>query len=60
MVSYLGNKLYVGNYNEFGVEYYDSLQQLRFRPILGDETIRHLGDYWNAVEYNDQIAFFTE
>ena len=39
MVSYLGNKLYVGNYNEFGVEYYDSLQQLRFRPILGDETI---------------------
>lgn len=60
MVNYLDGQLYVGNYNEFGVEHFDSLQQLIFHPILGDEELKHFGDYWNALKYNDQIAFFTE
>ncbi|MGQ1787676.1 MULTISPECIES: helix-turn-helix and ligand-binding sensor domain-containing protein [unclassified Saccharicrinis] len=59
-VKVLGNRIYMGSFNELGYYEYDSLQKLRFTSYANFPGLNEMGEFWEIHHWNNYIVFRSE
>lgn len=59
-VKSVGDRIYVGSYNELGYFGYNQRQQLEYTSLAQSPGINKLGDFWDVLEFDNGVAFYSE
>lgn len=59
-VKEIGNKIYIGSFEELGYFGYDSLQHLNYTSLWDETLPQGLGYIWDVLSWNDNVVFRSE
>lgn len=59
-VKAIGDRIYVGSYNELGYFKPDSLGKLKYTSLANVPELTKLEDFWNIYSWDDKVVFHSE
>ncbi len=59
-VKEIGNKIYIGSFEELGYFEYDSLQHFTYTSLWDNTLPQGLGYIWDVLSWNDNVVFRSE
>ncbi len=59
-VKCVGDKIYVGAYNEFGYYQYDSYHHFQYTSLSKLPQLRTVGNIWTILEWGNKVVFHSE